>query len=242
MTQVDENYLLDKKVKIYQPAGSYHASSDAVWLSAAVAKVKKNDTILDVGSGTGAVSLCLAERFKNNQIQITGIELQPLLAEAANKSAEANGFNFVHFINGDIFQPVPLKPCSFSHVVTNPPYALADMPSPNSSKATAHNFGAENLQKWLDFCIKMLKPQGHFYIINRTEALEDIIAHISGRLGKIEVFPLYSKDGQSAKRIIIRAQKDSKAPLILHSGVLVHQTTGAYTPKAEEVLRQGKEL
>ncbi len=242
MTQIDENYLLDKKVKIYQPTGSYHASSDAVWLSAAVAKVRKDDTILDVGAGTGAVSLCLAERFKADNIQITGIELQPLLTESANKSAEANKFDFVHFINDDIFQTLLLKPCSFAHVVTNPPYSLDDMPSPNISKATAHNFAKESLAKWLDFCIKMIKPQGYFYIINRAEAMEDIVAHISGRLGKIEVFPLYSKEGQPAKRVIIRAQKDSKAPLIIHQGVLVHHNDGAYTAKAEEVLRQGKAL
>jgi hypothetical protein len=63
MKNLCENYLLDKKVKIYQPKNGYHASSDAVWLAAAIKKVNKGDKILDVGSGTGAVSLCLAERF-----------------------------------------------------------------------------------------------------------------------------------------------------------------------------------
>lgn len=241
MTDYNENYLLDKKVKIYQPTDGYRASSDAVWLAASVEKVKKGDSFLDVGAGTGAVSLCLAERFKNTEVDITGIELQPMLADAANKSARGNAFNFVRFINANIFE-AKFQPCSFSHVITNPPYALDDMASPNPSKAAAHNFQYENLDKWLDFCIKMLKPFGRFYMINRAEALDDIIFHIHKRLGGIEVFPLYSKQGQPAKRIIIRAQKDSKAPLILHPGILVHNDDGTYSEKAKKVLREGKPI
>ncbi len=237
----NENYLLNKKVKIYQPEGFYRASSDAVWLSAAVNKVKKGDNILDVGSGTGAVSLCLAERFKNSEISITGIELQSVLAESATHSAIANGFKFVNFINSNIFQN-DLKPCSFAHVITNPPYAENDMPSPNKSKATAHNFQYADLSGWLNFCIKMLKPQGCFYIINRAEALEEIIRCISGKVGKIEVIPLYSKTSQKAKRIIIRAQKDSKAPLVVHSGIIVHNDDGSYSDKAEKILRLGEAI
>ncbi len=235
---LSQNYLLDKKVKIYQPDTGYHASSDAVWLSSAVEKIKTGDNILDVGSGTGAVSLCLAERFKEKSPSIVGLEIQALLTDAANHSARENGFDFVSFINTDIFNS-KLKPCSFAHVISNPPYSLEDMPSPNKSKAFAHNFQTCDLQKWIDFCIKMLKPQGYFYMINRAEALEDILVHIHGRLGGIEVFPLYSKLHQPAKRIIIRAKKDSKSPLIIHPIVIVHNSNGAYTEKAEQILRKG---
>ena len=238
MQEVEKNYLLDKKVVIYHPKGLYKASSDAVWLSSAVAKVKKGDNILDVGSGGGAVSLCLASRVMENQISIRGLELQKELADSANKSALENGFDFLSYENCNIYE-AKLKPCSFAHVVTNPPYSQSDMPSPNDSKATAHNFKFEDLAKWLDFCIKMLKPQGMFYIINRAEAMEDIISHISSKLGAIEVFLLYSKQGQKAKRVIIRAKKDSKTPLVVHAPIFVHNEDGSYSEKAEEILRQG---
>ena len=78
-----------------------------------------------------------------------------------------------------------------------------------------------------------------FYIINRAEALEDIISHISPKLGAIEVFPIYSKQGQKAKRIIVRAKKDSKTPLVVHAPIFVHNEDGSYSDKAEEILRKG---
>ena len=235
------DYLLDKKIKIYQPVGGYKTSSDAVWIAAAVNNVKEGDNILDVGAGCGAISLCLAKRMEQKNITILGIEKQKDLYDAAMLNAKENNFNFVNFINSDIFN-ANIKPCSFAHVVTNPPYSFDDMPSPNISKAQAHNFDNTNLEKWIDFCIKMIKPKGYLYVINRAEALEKIIVAISSKLGKIEVLPLYSKKGQNAKRIIIRAKKDSKAPLIIYPGIIVHNDDGTYSDKSQSVLRHGNAI
>ena len=242
MQNYTQDYLLDKQVKIFQPINGYRASTDAVFLSAMVSSVRNGDKILDVGSGTGAVSLCLAERFKHLQISINGFEIQPELAELANLSAKENGFDFLKFINTDIAAPLPegLRFCSFNHVVSNPPYALKDLPSPNKSKATAHNLNHMTLTQWINFCIKMTAPKGFIYLVNRAEALDEILFALYPKTGNIHILPLFSKQGQEAKRVLVSAQKDSKAPLILHEGIVVHDENGAYSPAAEKILRAGK--
>ena len=111
MADYSEDYLLDKRVKIFQPREGYRASTDAVLLAATVAKVKNGDSILDIGSGTGAVALCITEQFKNSDIKICGVELQTELAALANMSAQANGFTAVKFFNENIFKttmPFPM--------------------------------------------------------------------------------------------------------------------------------------
>jgi len=242
MTDYSEDYLLDKRIKILQPVHGYRASTDAVLLAAAVAKVRRGDSFLDIGSGTGAISLCLAERYKDKNITVKGLELQKELAELSNKSARLNGFeDFLSFEQTDVFQN-RLPHCSFSHVISNPPYSDHDMPSPYTGKSTAHNFKNASLTDWIALMIKMIKPQGRFYMINRAEALEEILAVIHGKLGDIEVIPLYSKPGQNAKRVIIRARKDSKAPLIVHPGVIIHQESGEYGETARKILRDGEIL
>ncbi len=242
MFNYTEDYLLDKQLRIFQPVDGYRASTDAIMLSAMIGKIKKGDNILDVGSGTGAVSLCLASRFQAFAPQITGLEIQPLLAELSNQSAAANGFEqFLHYINCDIkHKPQEIKNCSYAHVITNPPYAESDMPSPNRSKALAHNHHDFSLAGWIDFCIKMIKPQGYFYIINRAEATDEILSAIHGKLGHIEIIPLFSKTGQKAKRVIIRAQKDNHTPTIIHAGFVIHENSGEYTATAQKILRLGK--
>ncbi len=238
MSEITNDYLLDKKVKMFQKDGFYRTSSDAVLLASMVTNTKDNAKILDVGAGTGGVSLCLAYRLKN--VQITGFEIQPDLTELANKSASANGF--------DNLQCLVLKKkkkkalcafCSFDVVVTNPPYGNNGSQSPNASKATAHNGQDITLEQWLKFCIKMLKPFGKFYMIDRAEALDEILSILRPQAGNIKVVPVYSKAGQKAKRVMISAQKDSKTPLEILPPLYIHEAN-AHTKEAEAILRNAK--
>lgn len=242
MIEATADYLLDKKVKIFQPTNGYRASTDAVLLSAMVSSKLKQAKILDVGSGTGAVSLCLAQRLAQNNVQITGVELQPELAELSNYSAEQNGFDFVHFVQGDIREKIKneaLAPCTFDVVISNPPYSDHDMPSPNKSKAAAHNHTHFTLTQWLNFCLKMAKPFGRIYMVNRVEALPEICCALQGKAGGLTVLPIFSKAQQAAKRILIAAQKDSKAPCVILPPFIVHQDDGDYTAAAQKILREG---
>ena len=97
MADYGEDYLLDKRVKIFQPDDGYRASVDAVFLSALVGSAAPGERILDIGSGTGAVSLCLAHRFP--ACEITGLEIQPRLVELSSLSAAANGFANLRYLN-----------------------------------------------------------------------------------------------------------------------------------------------
>ena len=237
-----EDYLLNKRVKIFQPTDGYRAAIDAVFLASMVdtKKVKEGTKILDVGSGTGAVSLCLAERLKDKKIEITGLEIQKELVELSNKSAKANGFDFLHYELCDIREKNNDKAGLFDFVVTNPPYSDHDMPSPNESKKQAHNMENLNLTKWLSVCLKMLKPKGYIALINRTEALNEILGAMHNKAGNIQILPLYSKEEQTSKRILILAEKGSRAPTKILPPLYTHNPDGVYSEKAEQILRGAK--
>lgn len=239
MIEHTNDYLLDKKVKIFQPVNGYRASSDAVLLSSLPHNLKPTDNILDVGSGTGGIALCLSHRFPQNSV--TGLEIQPDLCELANFSAEQNGFAQTQFFNCDIKNKnLPVANCSFAHVISNPPYSEHDMPSPNHSKALAHNHSGLDLNSWINFCLKMLKPFGHLYIIHRAEALPQILTSLSGKAGKIQIIPVYSKPKQNAKRVMIIAQKDAKTPASVLPPLYIYDATDDYTSAARQILREGK--
>ena len=237
-----EDYLLNKRVKIFQPTDGYRAAIDAVFLAAMVdaKKIKEGMKIIDVGSGTGAVSLCLAERLKEKKIEITGLEIQEELVELSNLSATSNGFDFLHYELCDIREKNNDKAGLFDFVVTNPPYSDHDMPSPNESKKQAHNMESFDLSKWVSACLKMLKPKGFIALINRTEALNEILRAMHNRAGNIQILPLYSKEGQTAKRILILAQKGSRAPTKILPPLYTHDNEGNYSKEAEKILWQAQ--
>lgn len=238
-----EDYLLNKKIKIFQPTDGYRAAIDAVFVASLIDETitKPNSKILDVGSGTGAISLCLAHRLQNQNINIIGIDIQPELVNLSNMSAKANGFeDFLHYELCDIRAKTTLIAGSYEVVITNPPYSDHDTPSPNQSKKLAHNHQEFNLTQWLSFCLKMLKPKGHIALINRTEALNEILTAMHNKAGNIQILPLYSKQNQPAKRILILAQKGSHGLTSILPPLYTHNEDGAYSEQAEQILRQAK--
>ena len=143
-------------------------------------------------------------------------------------------------INEDIRKKTSLPSGTFNFVITNPPYSDHDMPSPNESKKLAHNHQDFDLTSWLSFCLKMLKPKGYLLVINRAEALNEIITAIDKKAGSINIVPFYSKVGQDAKRVAIIAQKTAKGITKILPPFYTHNDDGSYTDKAQSILRLGK--
>jgi tRNA1Val (adenine37-N6)-methyltransferase len=56
------------------------------------------------------------------------------------------------------------------------------------------------------------------------------------------VFRLWPRAGVPAKRIILRARKASRAALVLHAGLVLHEADGRYTPATDAILRDGAPL
>ncbi len=76
----------------------YNPTSDAVWL-AAYAPTKNIKTVLDVGIGTGGISLCLLHH--NPDAQITGIDTSDARLQICAQNAELNNAD-IKLINTDI--------------------------------------------------------------------------------------------------------------------------------------------
>lgn len=240
MDSISIDYLLNKKVKMCQKKDAYHTSSDAVLVASLVDKVPNDALILDVGSGTGGISLCLAYRFKNAKIK--GLEIQKDLVCCANESIHLNKFLNLEYITHDITtKKAPFPFCSCDIVITNPPYNSKEtLPSTNESKKTAHIGDHVDLKEWLSFCVKMLKPKGILYLINRVDNLPQILEILtSKKMGDLHIIPVYSLENEPANRIMIKAKKDSKAPIQILPPLTVRKN-GNFTHQADEILRAGK--
>ena len=230
--------FLNGKIKLKQLLSGYRATSDAILLASSL-RPEKNQTVLDVGAGTGAVSLALAAA---SDAIITGLEIQMDLLKLANENAKLNQMQKkVSFMLGDIANP-PRKiiDSSYDFVVTNPPYYTETFIPPNKNKAIAHHENNIPLPLWIDFCLRRIKPYGSFSMIHRADRLQEILNIISSRLGALKIVPLWPMYGKNPKRIIITGIKNSAAPLEILPGLILHTSKGNYTKKAQNILRNGQ--
>src|ERR1700744_1635545 len=97
MAGISEDRLLDGRVLLRQPEEGYRAAIDPVLLAAAVT-ASGNEMVLDLGSGVGAASLCLAARVAG--CRVFGLELQQPLVALARQNIEING------VTGPVESPV----------------------------------------------------------------------------------------------------------------------------------------
>ena len=235
-----EDAFLDGQVKLRQPIDGYRAAIDPVLLAASV-DAAAGQRVLEVGTGHGAAAICLAHRVP--ECTVTGIEIQPDLVRLANDNARLNGLsNSVQIMVGDLVRPLPrIAAGGFDHVMANPPYLdvpRADM-SPEASRAAANVESEADLADWVAFMLRMVRTKGTITLIHRADRLGDLLALLQGQAGDVVVFPLWPKRGVAAKRVIVRARKGIRTPLTLSAGLVMHEDDGAFTARADDILRGG---
>jgi tRNA1(Val) A37 N6-methylase TrmN6 len=221
---------LGGRVIARQPEKGFRAGLDAVILAAAVPACA---TALELGAGAGTASLCLAARLKD--IGITGLEIDPALIEMANENAAANGMaDRVRFASANVFAlPLEFKR-SYDWVFLNPPFHGEGQAPPDPTRARAlMDEGA--LPNWLEAGMKRVVSGGGLTAILRADRLNEALAALP--LTGITALPLWPKAGEPARRILLQARKGSGVAFRLLPGLILHDTTGAYTPQADAILR-----
>ncbi len=229
------DYLLDGRVKITQGEG-YRAGLDAVMLAAAC-PARPGETVLDLGCGAGAASLCLAARVQN--LTITGIEIQPEQAELARMNFQQNDVEG-EVITADLNEH-KFETDSFNHVILNPPYHDADQHMPPQHAARATAFMADDLPAWITAARRAVKSHGSMTLIHRADAVVEIISNLVG-FGAVEIIPLWPRAGEDTERVIIRAVKGRKTPPRIRPGIVLHEANGAETKILHGILRQGDSI
>ena len=130
------NYFSFKQFTIYQDKSAFKVGTDGVLLGA-VTDITGIRSILDIGSGTGLISIMLAQR---SDAAITAIEpdLESFIQTAENVSrCKWNDRIKVEHTDLQKFSPDQGK---YDLIVTNPPYFSGSLKSPDLRKsATRHN-------------------------------------------------------------------------------------------------------
>ena len=204
MVEKQENFtLLDGRIVMRNSI--YNPTSDAVWLAAFAPQSVK--TVLDVGIGTGGVSLCLLHH--NPDAKITGIDISKEMLDACKINMELNN-KTVDLRNEDIMKWS--TPENFDLVITNPPYFYG---TPNMKHLAHHN---TDIYQWTKKSIARVKPDGYFCTIIDTLVLDKVLPILADKhLGDVQIYPLFSNK-KSAERVLIRARKGVRTGSTLFQG------------------------
>ncbi len=234
MARKELSSLLGGAVQFISGSDNYKPSIDSVLLASAV-ELKENESVLDVGVGSGAVSLCLLNRYPTAKIK--GIDISEEMLKDAKANMELNNRE-MELEQLDIFKWK--TPQTFDVVMTNPPFFFGTKSS-DDKKAVAH--ALEDMERWIRQSVKKVRPRGYFYCITDSGNMANVIGILSHqKMGGIQILPIASFENKPAERVIISARQCVKSPSILYSPLVIHNSDKIYTEQANAILREGKSI
>ena len=192
----------------YTNMKGYNAEADlglGCGLPTEFAKIKKGNTVIDLGSGAG--NDCFVARNETGQDgKVIGIDFTPAMIEKANANAEKLGFKNVEFRQGDI-ENMPVSSNVADVIISNCVLNLV----PNKNGVFKEIY-------------RVLKPGGHFSIsdVVLVGNLPDVLLKdaemyagcVSGASQKEEYLKLINENGFS--NIVIQKEK----PVVIPDDIL----------------------
>lgn len=216
---------------IIQDPKRFCFGADAVLLSE-FAKVKENETVVDLGTGTGIIPILLEARYEGKKY--FGLEIQPESVEMAKRSVVFNSLqDKIEIIQGDIKDILKsFKLSSFDVVTSNPPYMDngGGIVNDYSPKAIARHEILCSLEDVVSAASKLLKFGGRFYMIHRPHRLADIFVCL--RKYKLEpkvirfVHPYINKE---PNMVLIESTRSGKPMIKVMPPLVIYKELGKYT-------------
>lgn len=166
-----------KHFDVVNDASAMKVNTDGVLLGAWCTVMPSDNTILDIGTGTGVIAMIVAQRLafsmygrysviEDANVRIVGIDIDAVSAEEASR-------NFSSCMWRDSMEAVwtPLsafeadRTDSFDLIVSNPPYFENDLKCPSGRRSDARHTDALSYADVLSFAAERLSPSGRVSVV-----------------------------------------------------------------------------
>lgn len=221
--------------RIIQREDGFRFAMDTVLL-AHFPRYGKNCRVLDLGTGTGAMPLLMAEEAA----YVEALEIDAEDAGMAARSVLLNGLEKkIRVRQGDYRHIRELvKPESFDAVIANPPYGDAEAgPHAKGVKAAARQEITATLSDVVRAARYALRYHGKFAMVHRPARLAEIFAALAAnQLAPKRMRFVEPRAGKSANLVLIEAvQGGAPGGLVVLPTLRVYGEDGEYTPELLEI-------
>lgn len=237
MERIDD--LQFKNLKIIQDTDGFRFGIDSVLLTEFARDIKKDKTIVDLGTGTGILGILLSKKVYPKKI--IGVEIQEEVATMAQKSIKLNSLeNIFEIINSNI-KDLKLPKNYYDVVITNPPYKKVEtgVISRNIKQQISRFEMYANLDDWIKTASELINSKGSFYMVYRVNRLTELFEVL--RKYKLEIKRIrfvHSKLSEQSNLVFIKAIKNGNTFLKVEKPLVIYNDDGIYTDEIINIYRE----
>jgi len=220
-----------KQFTVYHDRCAMKVSTDACLFGAWCAEqlAGQQGAALDIGTGTGLLSLMIAQE---TQLQIDAVEIDPAAALQATENRSEAGFSNVSILQGDI-RTLPLG--AYRIIFSNPPFYESELKPAHHGRNVAHHAGGLQWKELFSFISEHLQEAGHAFLLlpaKRRRDLEELLGHYGFHSYRLaEVHPT---DRQAPARLMICF---GKKPGVNQYESITIATAAGYTDRFAALLK-----
>lgn len=226
----DLNY---KGMVLIQSGDSFRFGTDSVLLSGFV-RASKNDHIIDLGAGSGVLSVLIHAR---THCKVTAVEVDKLQCGRLVRSAELNGISeYLDIVNADYIKNTDsLGRGRYSCAVCNPPYFRTDC-GPVSNRAGATHEECADIYSIARAASDLIKFGGKLFICFPSQRLAEAICALKqADLEVKRLRPVCSTPSKPPYLCLIEAKKGAKPGIIFDTNLIICDENGEYTAETRKI-------
>ncbi|MEQ8241059.1 MAG: methyltransferase [Cyclobacteriaceae bacterium] len=229
---VPNKYFQFKKFRIDQSQTAMKVTTEGAILGA-IATVENPRRILDIGAGTGLISLMLAQRYERAVIDAVEIDNQAV-ADARFNFDQSPWKERLHLFEADVRKWD--SPSRYDMIVSNPPFFKGSLKSTNVQKNTAIHNDLLSQKDLVDIASRLLADQGKFVVIYpEFESIQ--LTEIAKNFGlyvekQIDIYD--HKDASILRRIVTFGRQSSSVDKSIF--IIKREKRGAYTEQFVDLM------
>ena len=166
------SYFQFKQFRIVQERSAMKVGMDGVLLGAWT-DLSDSDRILDIGAGTGLITLMLAQ--KNASAQIDAIEIEQEACEEAIFNVRQSNWGTRINVYCQSFQEFAARTENkYDLIVSNPPFFSNGVKAPEENRAQARHADALPLDFLISGAANLLQENGRIALVLPAEQLQEV--------------------------------------------------------------------
>ncbi|MFR9668696.1 MAG: methyltransferase [Rikenellaceae bacterium] len=206
--------------------------TDGVLLGAWSKITGDEELILDIGSGSGVVSLMMAQR---SRAKVVGVEIEEQSYLQSQENIAASPWSERVSVVNSAIQEFTYEGL-FDVIVSNPPFFRSSLKSPNSQRSVARHADSLEIKELIAAVARLLSPQGRFTVVLPIEESRSLDIESCGVLYLTRRCSVVTQRGKEAKRMLSEYQLTPSTTI--ENQVLTIREGGEYSSEYRALTQQ----
>lgn len=168
---MSNNYFQFKQFTIHQSRAAMKVGTDAALLGTLA---EGGNNILDIGAGTGIISLMMAQRFP--EAKVTAVEIDDNALLDARDNFAASPFADRLTLHHAAFQDFARQQLEYDCIVSNPPYFDESLENPDEGRTKARHTSSLSFHDLIGGAYRLLNDGGVFSVCIPPEVMKKFTA------------------------------------------------------------------